>query len=317
MSLTDLDVKTSYTGDNATVNFAIPFTIVKDDSAETVVYTRDESSSPPTVSQKTEGVDYNLTGAADQDSFHTTVTFVSAPATGIKVFVVRSTALTQTLDHTANGQFKLEDQECALDKLTAIAQELSEKLTRALLFNITSGDSDVALPDIEADKVLKVNSGGTALEWKSVADLLNITDALAASNNLSDLASVATALVNLGIAPLSTPTNIAFTDGMSATDYTGLTFDGTAANFVTIEFASNQGAGTKMNRFTVEFFYDGSNWFQSNGSSRYPSTMSVKDITISFSESGANNKDLQVRLATDAGSGNGNIQAKSHTYLVS
>jgi hypothetical protein len=61
---------------------------------------------------------------------------------------------------------------------------------------------------------------------KLIADAINVAGALAASNNLSDLTNVATALRNLGIAPLSYQNVFSITNGQSATNLTGETFDG-------------------------------------------------------------------------------------------
>jgi hypothetical protein len=78
MSFVNTTVHALYQGDGVLTTFAIPFTPIVDDSAETVVYIRDETD-PAAITEtlKTEGAlnDYTLTGAPDADSFNVNVVF--------------------------------------------------------------------------------------------------------------------------------------------------------------------------------------------------------------------------------------------------
>ena len=55
MALSSTTVRALYNANGATVNFAIPATIISSDSTEVKVYTRDDSTTPPTTSLKVEG----------------------------------------------------------------------------------------------------------------------------------------------------------------------------------------------------------------------------------------------------------------------
>lgn len=164
MSLSDLDVRAIYSGDGTTTDFAITAKIIEDDSDEIKVYIRDESTGDVTETLQTEGSDYTLTGRPDVNSQHTTVSFTSAPAATDKVIIRRELDLTQELDATANGSFKLEEHETAYDRFVAMIQQLQEQLDRAVLFAKTSSQSGLEFPEPVAQKALKWNSAGTALE---------------------------------------------------------------------------------------------------------------------------------------------------------
>lgn len=173
MSLANTTVQALYAANGANTDFAIPFSPVIDDSAETLVYTRDESTDPATEVLKTEGAlnDYTLIGAPTASDFHTTVRFNTAPANGLIVLVIRQMPRTQTLDLQPSGAFQPASQESALDRLVAMVQELNQKIRRALLKPITTSELDGAMPEFDAkgDYVMTVNAAGTAVELKTAA----------------------------------------------------------------------------------------------------------------------------------------------------
>lgn len=163
MALSDLDVRGQYNGDGATVNFAIPGTLIFDDSVETLVYADDVL--------QTEGgaADYTLTGAPLPSSFHTTVTFNTAPASGVLVTICRVLTLNQTLDLVSAGSVNLATLEKHLDGIMAKLQQVDDKLKRAPKFKktIKTADlatDDLALPDPVTEKVLAWNTAADALE---------------------------------------------------------------------------------------------------------------------------------------------------------
>lgn len=166
MALSDLDVKAIYQGDNTTTNFAITAAIIQDDSNEIKVYIRDESVTPATETLQIEGANYTLTGRPDVNSQHTTVTFTTAPSATDKVVIIRALPLTQTLDASANGSFRLEEHETAYDRFVAMIQQLNEKISRSLKTSLTSSTSEVSIPDANT---------GKALLWDANGDLENST----------------------------------------------------------------------------------------------------------------------------------------------
>lgn len=307
MALSTLVVSQSYTADGSNTDFAIPVTMIESDSDEVKVYERDESTTPATVTLKTEGVHYNLVGRPDPDSFHTTVRYVTAPASGLKVFIERSLGLTQTYDPDVNGQVNLANIETGLDRLAALIQQLNFQLQRTLYFGRTSGKSGYELPDPEGDTVLGYNSAGTAIENKTIADMVNLAGSLAIANNLSDLSNVSQALINLGIAPLTVQADHDFTDGQSATNLTGETADGTVYTSVVYEYEVIRGT-TIMSTGKLALHYKNSTWGVVDGG--YEGN--AHGLSFSVQQTGTS---AQLRLAaSSSGGGDGTIKLKKHYF---
>jgi len=77
-------------------------------------------------STKTEGVDYAVDGAGEDEGG--IVTFTVAPPNGDSVRITRNTNITQTADFQPQGPFPVARHEDALDKLTLIAQDIERRV---------------------------------------------------------------------------------------------------------------------------------------------------------------------------------------------
>jgi hypothetical protein len=307
--LSNTTVKTVYLANGVQVAFGIPFAVIQSDTAETKVYKRDESTSPATVTLAVEGSDYDLTGRPTVSDPNTTVTFRVAPASGLKIQVEREVAFTQTLDVINNGRIVLEDHETALNRTVALAQQLDFRLQRALLFGRTSGIANLEIPDPVADAVIGFDSLGTSLELKSVADLVNLTTALAIANNLSDLSNVSQALINLGIAPLTVQNKVAFTDGQAATALSGETADGTVYTSVVYEYEIIRGT-TVVATGRISMQYKNSVWGVVDGG------YEGDPHGCSFSVAQVGSVGTLRLAASSSGGGDGTIKLKKHYFKV-
>lgn len=202
MSLANLTVKATYTANGSNDTFAIPFDVIVDDSAETIVWLRDETTTPPTETLQEEGSlnDYQLTGAVLPGDFHTNVVFNagSIPANGIKVIVIRELPLTQTLNLVTS--FNRSAVNKAFDRVVAMIQQLDEKISRAPLLPVTEQSAQLVMPEPEEDKMLLWNASGQLENVDPSQTFAEISGLLASENNLSDLADAPTAVINLGIA---------------------------------------------------------------------------------------------------------------------
>lgn len=184
MALSDLDVRAQYSGNGSNQTFAIPAAEIDGFETETKVYLDDTLQTLTT--------DYTISG--------TNVQFVVAPPSGTNnVTIIRQLSLTQPTDLLPSGAVDLEAIESAMDRLAALIQQVEEKTDRAPLLKITSANSSLTLPEPASDQVITWNNAGTDLENKTAAQVLALTGALIAANNLSDLASATAALTNLGI----------------------------------------------------------------------------------------------------------------------
>jgi hypothetical protein len=157
MTVSSTTTKDSYSGDSSTTVFAYTFKIFDEDDISVIL--RDDATGTETTQTLT--TDYTLSGVGNTGGGN--VTFVTAPATGKTVVLLRSTARTQATDYTPNDPFPAESHEEALDKLTFIAQELEEELGRAIKVSktntITSTEFTVGATD-RANKIFAFDSSG-------------------------------------------------------------------------------------------------------------------------------------------------------------
>jgi hypothetical protein len=118
---------------------------------------------------------YSVSGAGNPAGG--TVTFVTAPGSGAAVVVLRDPAVLQETDYAPNDPFPADSHERALDKLTMIAQRLTERAGRsAALPDGYVGGASPSLPPPGAGQYLRWNVAGTALEAVSTSpDLSTFT----------------------------------------------------------------------------------------------------------------------------------------------
>lgn len=138
-----------------------------------------------------------------------------------------------------------------------------------------------------------------------IAAALDLAGALAALNNLSDLNNVATALVNLGISPFTTQLKHAITNGQSATNLTGETFDGTVYTSMIYNYEIIQGT-TILATGDFSVSYLNGTWVLNQGTGRG----TAHGITLSLTQATS----IGQIQAAESGSGNGTIKLKRHPF---
>lgn len=163
MALTNTEVRAKYNANGVTVTFAIPFTGVFTGGLtieqQTKVYSVDETTDPlvPEEILLTEGAmnDYTIVGA--------NVVFNTAPASPLKILVIRQVTFTQPTDLGETEEFPVETVEETMDKIVAMAQELKEMSRRSLKYRITSGEVDKIFPDPQASTVITYDEDGNLI----------------------------------------------------------------------------------------------------------------------------------------------------------
>ena len=130
--------------------------------------------------------DYTMT--INSSTKYATVTLNNNLTNGFKVVMLRSTAITQGVDYVEGDPFLAETHEGALDRLTIIATQLQEQLDRSVKVVETSATTGIKIEELEADKILVVNSaadgltmGPTLAEVDTVADSIADVQTVAAS----------------------------------------------------------------------------------------------------------------------------------------
>lgn len=142
-----------FTGNGATVTFAIPFTFSA--NSEVVVILR-SSAGVETVQSYT--THYTIVGS--------NVVMVTAPATGAYLVIMRSLPYTQLIDLLNAGTYPADTLEGGYDNAIKLVQQLYEILRRVPQIKRTCAAAmlDLEFPEVSAGKVIGWNSAGTALE---------------------------------------------------------------------------------------------------------------------------------------------------------
>lgn len=117
-------VKT-YVGNGITKIFVVPYKFMND---EIEVYKNKSRM------MYTKGVDYVVFGSGENGTG--SIEFVTAPATGEYITIVRSTALNQLVKFMNGEDFPAEDFEKALDRIIMALQETAEKVGRCIEFPV-------------------------------------------------------------------------------------------------------------------------------------------------------------------------------------
>ena len=152
VSDTESPVKIYSTG--TATEYAIPFDYISD--SDIVV----------TLVNATTGAETAQTLDVDYTIVSDTVTYSSAPGAGYKVVIQRVTPYTQEASFSAGEAPPLTTYESAFDKSIYLAQDLNERLERALLLPETTATKNITWPDLvlNAGKLVRINAEGNGLE---------------------------------------------------------------------------------------------------------------------------------------------------------
>lgn len=172
-----------YAGNGATTLFAVAFACF---AASDLNVVRTDAAGVDTPLAL--GTDYSVSLNADQtNSPGGTVTLAVAPAAGLQVTILRNVALTQGTQLPNQGGWYPQVVEKALDKLTMLVQQLSEKVGRSVQVGVTAGD-----PSTLVTSILTAATTSTA----------NANTAAAAASSASASAAAAAASA-IGLAPIA------------------------------------------------------------------------------------------------------------------
>ena len=154
MSIANTDTSQKYAGDGVNKDFALPFAYLSGELLGIKVILRDTTVIPATETAQVVSTHW----AFDDITNPTKITFIVAPLATDEIYLYRETVINQETDFPAGDQLS-EDQ---FDRLTLMAQEINDKLDRALLFPRSSDNLPTELPEAEDGKFLGWN--GPVLE---------------------------------------------------------------------------------------------------------------------------------------------------------
>lgn len=161
MTIANVSNKQIYTGDGTTTTFLFPSGFEFRANSDIKVFKKKAAESSLTL--LTINTDYTITTAS--------TTILVAPALNDKIIVLRQTEISQSADITNNGAFYQESIEAALDNAIMIIQDKNEEISRCLKLPISAESVfSKILPAslVTANKLLGVNSSGTAFEMKDI-----------------------------------------------------------------------------------------------------------------------------------------------------
>lgn len=119
---------------------------------------------------------YNYNDPADLDPV--SVELAVAPSSLFNIQVIRELPITQIVNYLSTGPFNGRDHMKAMDRTILIVQELANRLSRALLFNIMDSAVDREIPLIpttEDEWVLVWDNDADAFEWVDTATFVGPT----------------------------------------------------------------------------------------------------------------------------------------------
>ena len=197
MTVTTSAARVVHNGNGTTIEFAVPFRFLE--NSHVAVFLRDASGGQTRWAENTQ---YTLAGA--DEATGGTLTVLTAPtdytpASGETLVAVRAVPITQETDYVENDPFPAESHERALDKLTMVNQEQTERLDRT--FTIPETDSaagDFVLPGdtVRANRFLAFDALGNPTVAVGTSGNLNPVSAF--MDSLLSAADAASARTQLG-----------------------------------------------------------------------------------------------------------------------
>lgn len=179
MTISGQNNRNDYTGNGATATYSYGFKILS--KTDLKVVKRDTSDVETVLTVDT---DYTVSGVGASAGGSITLTAGNLP-TNYKLTIRRLRPLTQGTDIRNQGAFYPEVHEDAFDDLTMKDQTQQVELDRTIKLPETVTGVSVNLPVPSALKVLRWNSGATALEQVAPADISTLVTAVDASLTLT------------------------------------------------------------------------------------------------------------------------------------
>ena len=213
MAVSSTDFVVSYNANGVLVDFAFAFKIIA--QTDLKVY-EETAASSGLFTLKTLSTHYTV--VFDSTAETGTVTFLSAPGDLKRVVITRDTPDTQATNLDIEGRSPAKTLEGMVDKVTLLAQEALEKLSRAILFRVAPVDPAAVDIDPLTDRralIAESNGDGTFTIVPSVYD--PDTQVAAAAASATAAASSATSAASSATAASASATAAAASAALAAT----------------------------------------------------------------------------------------------------
>jgi hypothetical protein len=198
MTITNTILRNDYVANGSSTVFSFTFIVLSETAGYTIQVITTNLIGAETV--KTQGVDYTV---QLNDNGLGTITFLTAPILNHKITLLSNVPNTQETDYIASGtdKFPAESHEKALDKLTLICKQFSEKFNRIISLPKSSTLNNIEFPinASNANQILVINNDGTNLTTTNLADIGSVPVS-AYIKTLLDDATANEARTTLGVA---------------------------------------------------------------------------------------------------------------------
>ena len=197
ITISDTTPRVQYTAANTQTAFSVPFeffnntdlVVIKTSSGTDTTLTF--NASPSSASQ------YSVTGAGATGGGQ--ITLGGASTNGDIYTIYRELPIARTTDFSASGSFPVETLNTELDKIVAMSQQLERDLKFSPRASATTSNTyDLTFPNLVANKILSVNSGGTALEFaETTTDVSTVAGIASDVSTVSGIASNITTVAGI------------------------------------------------------------------------------------------------------------------------
>jgi hypothetical protein len=176
--ISDTAPRVQYTASGSQTQFTIPFEFFADADIKVIKTASNGTDTTLTLaSSPANATQYSVEGAGVSAGGTKRITLGAASTNGDIYTLFRELAVERTSDFPVSGNFPIETLNTELDKITAmIQQNESDNKFSPQAKSSTSTAYGLVFPELVANKLLTVNSGGTALEFSQEIGTYKGTD---------------------------------------------------------------------------------------------------------------------------------------------
>ena len=193
ITISDTEPRVQYTASSGQTAFSVPFEFFT--TADIKVYNGTSlltyNASPSSASQ------YSVTGAGVSGGG--SITLGGGATLNDVITIYRDLGIARSTDFPTSGAFQIDSLNTELDKIIAMIQQVERDLKFSPKAAATTSNTyNLTLPNLVANKILSVNSSGTALEFdQSVTDVATVAGIAANISTVSGIAANVTTVAGI------------------------------------------------------------------------------------------------------------------------
>ena len=184
ITISDTEPRVQYTATSAQTTFSVPFEFftVNDIKVYNGSSLLSYNASPGSASQ------YSVTGAGVTGGGQ--IVLGGGATLNDIVTIYRDLAISRSTDFPTSGAFQIDSLNTELDKIIAMSQQLERDLKFSPKAAATTSNTfNLTFPNLVADKILTVNSAGTALEFSQ--SITNVNTIAAIASDVTTVSGIA------------------------------------------------------------------------------------------------------------------------------